>query len=245
MILLTEIAIVVLVTLACGSLARRLGQSRVIGEIAGGILLGPSVFGHIAPAAASALFPQSSMASLETLSTVGLILFLFLIGTEVNLEHLYHQRTTAALTSMMSILMPFAMGALIAPALRARFAPQGVGMAPFLLFLGIAMSVTAFPVLARILEERGIQSSKLGTTAILCAAVDDVVAWTLLAIAVALVGGNIGYLPLPVRLLFLAIYVATMIGVIRPAAARLLRRKKDVSAELLGAMIVFAFASAA
>jgi Kef-type K+ transport system membrane component KefB len=247
MSLLVEIAIVILVTLACGSLARRLGQSRVMGEILGGILLGPSVFGRISPAAAQALFPQSSIGSLETLSTVGLILFLFLIGTEVNLEYLYHQRTTAALSSMISIFLPFAMGALLTPALRARFAPLGVGSAPFLLFLGIAMSITAFPVLARILEERGLQSSKLGTTAILCAAIDDVVAWTLLAVAVALVGGSGGFLSLPGRLLFLAIYVATMISVVRPVAARLLRFRKNrsVSSELLGVMVAFAFASAA
>jgi Kef-type K+ transport system membrane component KefB len=187
------------------------------------------------------------MGSLETLSTVGLILFLFLIGTEVNLEHLYHQRATAALSSMMSILLPFALGALLAPAVRARFVPQEVGRVPFLLFLGIAMSITAFPVLARILEERGLQSTRLGTTAILCAAVDDVVAWALLAVAVALVGGNGSYLALPARLLFLAIYVTTMVGVVRPVAAWLLRLRKnrEVSAELLGVMVVFAFASAA
>jgi Kef-type K+ transport system membrane component KefB len=247
MSLLIQIAVVILITLTCGSLARRLGQSRVIGEIAGGILLGPSALGRVAPSVAQTLFPQSSIGSLETLSTVGLILFLFLIGTEVNLEHLYHQRATAALSSMMSILFPFALGALLAPALHARFAPPGAGTVPFLLFLGIAMSITAFPVLARILEERGLQGSKLGTTAILCAAVDDVVAWTLLAIAVAFVGRNGGYLSLPLRLLFLVIYVATMVGVVRPVADRRLRFRtsRDLSVELLGMMIVFAFASAA
>jgi Kef-type K+ transport system membrane component KefB len=154
MSLLFEIPVVVVVTVACGWLARRFGQSRVIGEIAGGILLGPSVFGRFAPMTANALFPQSSVASFETLSTVGLILFLFLVGTEVNIEHLYHQRATAALSSLMSILVPFAIGASIAHSLRIRFAPYGIGKAPFVLFLGIAMSITAFPVLARILEER-------------------------------------------------------------------------------------------
>src|ERR1700687_1929925 len=102
MSLLFQIPVVIVVTVACGSLARKLGQSRVIGEIVGGILLGPSVFGRLAPTSAGALFPQSSMASFEILSTVGLILFLFLIGTEVNIEHLYQQRATAALSSFMS-----------------------------------------------------------------------------------------------------------------------------------------------
>jgi Kef-type K+ transport system membrane component KefB len=181
------------------------------------------------------------------LSTVGLVLFLFLVGTEANVEHLYRQRATAVLSSAMSILAPFAMGALLAHSLRIRFAPQGIGSAPFVLFLGIAMSITAFPVLARILEERGIQGSKLGTTAIMCAAVDDVVAWMLLAVALALIGAGGGSLSLMVRLIGLAIYVALMIGVVRPVAARLFRLlySNDLSIELLGVMVVFAFASAA
>jgi len=247
MSLLFQIPVVILVTLACGSLARRLGQSRVIGEIVGGILLGPSVFGRVAPQAAGALFSPSSMASFEILSTVGLVLFLFLIGTEVNIEHLYHQRATAALSSTMSILAPFAISALLAHPLRTRFAPHGIGSGPFVLFLGISMSITAFPVLARILEERGIQSTKLGTTAITCAAVDDLVAWILLALALALVGVGGGPLSMAIRLMGLAIYLLVMIIVVRPIAARLLRLRKsrDLSIELLAVMVAFAFASAA
>jgi Kef-type K+ transport system membrane component KefB len=247
MSLLFQIPVVILVTLACGTLARKLGQARVIGEIIGGILLGPSVFGRLAPASSHALFPQASMASFEILSTIGLILFLFLIGTEVNLEHLYRQRASAALSSALSILVPFALGALLASPLRARFAPPGVPSTPFVLFLGIAMSITAFPVLARILEERGIQTTKLGTTAILCAAVDDVVAWVILAIALALVGTGGGPASLAIRLLGLLIYLVAMIGVVRPFAAWLLRfrRNKDFSMDLFCVMVAFAFASAA
>jgi Kef-type K+ transport system membrane component KefB len=247
MSLLFQIPIVVVVTVACGLLARRFGQSRVVGEIAGGILLGPSVFGRLAPAAASALFPQSSMASFEILSTVGLVLFLFLIGTEVNIEHLYRQRATAAMSSLLSIVVPFAMGAVLAHSLRIRFAPQGIGKGPFVLFLGIAMSITAFPVLARILEERGIQGTPLGTTAILCAAVDDVVAWLLLAVALALVGAGGGSSSLTIRLVGLAAYLLVMIAIVRPAAARFLRRQEPqpLSVEMLAVMVAFAFASAA
>jgi Kef-type K+ transport system membrane component KefB len=247
MSLLFQIPVVILVTLACGSLAHRLGQARVVGEIIGGILLGPSIFGRLAPATANALFPQSSMASFEVLSTIGLILFLFLIGTEVNLEHLYQQRATAALSSMMSILVPFSLGALLASSLRIRFASTKSGDTAFVLFLGIAMSITAFPVLARILEERGIQRSQLGTTAIMCAAVDDVVAWFLLAIALALIGTGGSSLSLAARLIALAFYLSMMIGVVRPIAARLVRLRKspDLSIELFGIMVVFAFASAA
>jgi len=176
-LLLVQMAIVLLVTVSCGWLARRLGQARVIGEIIGGILIGPSILGRLSPELSAHLFNTASAATFDSLSTVGLILFLFLVGMELDYEQLYKQRTTALLASGMSILLPFAMGALLAHSLRVRFAPQGIGSVPFVLFLGIAMSITAFPVLARILEERGLQTSPLGTTAILCAAVDDVAAW--------------------------------------------------------------------
>jgi Kef-type K+ transport system membrane component KefB len=155
-LLLLQMSVILLVTVGCGWLARKLGQARVIGEIIGGIVLGPSVFGHFAPDLWSHLLPASSFGALETLSTVGLVLFLFLIGMELDYEQLYRQRVTAVAASGMSILLPFAMGAVLAHSLRVRFAPHGIGNAPFVLFLGIAMSITAFPVLARILEERNL-----------------------------------------------------------------------------------------
>jgi Kef-type K+ transport system membrane component KefB len=245
--LLLEMAVVIFVTLTCGWLARKAGQSRVIGEIIGGILLGPSLFGRVAPHAADFLFPKSSLAALEILSTVGLILFMFLIGMELDYAQLNRQRSTAILASAMSIVLPFAMGALLAHSLRLRFASQGIGSIPFVLFLGIAMSITAFPVLARILEERGMQSSMLGTTAILCAAVDDVVAWLLLALALALIGAGGGPSSLLLRLLGLAAYLIVMLGVIRPVAARLARRRQgsELSFELLSVVIALVLTSAA
>ena len=220
----------------------------MIGEIIGGILIGPSVFGRFAPHLSATLFPISSFAPFETLSTVGLVLFLFLIGMELDYEQLYRQRATALLASGMSILLPFAMGALLAHSLRIRFAPQGIGSIPFVLFLGIAMSITAFPVLARILEERNLQGTALGTTAILCAAVDDVVAWTLLAFALALIGGGQDApSSLLLRLTGLVIYLFVMLGVIRPLAAYLVRRhnKPELSLELLGVVVAGALLSAA
>ena len=162
-----------LATLAGGWLARKVGQPRVVGEIVGGILLGPSLFGRFAPNVSSALFPKSSFAVFEIFSTVGLILFLFLVGMELDYEMLYRQRKTALLASGMGVLLPFAMGAALAGPLQLRFAAPGIGNSSFVLFLGIAMSITAFPVLARILEERGLQRTELGATAIFCAAVGD------------------------------------------------------------------------
>jgi Kef-type K+ transport system membrane component KefB len=246
-LLLMQMSVILAVTLACGWLARKLGQARVIGEMIGGILLGPSVLGRIAPHASITLFPLGSLHPLEILSTVGLILYLFLIGMEVDYDQLVRQRTTAALASGTSIIIPFITAAILAHSLRIRFAPHGIGNVPFVLFLGIAMSITAFPVLARILEERRLQGTPLGTTAILCAAVDDVVAWSLLAMALALIGANGGSASLPVRLACLAGYLLLMLGIIRPLAARAvnMRKKPELSLELLGIIIVGALASAA
>src|SRR5271170_3076655 len=246
-LLLTQMAIVLLITVTCGWLALKVGQARVIGEIIGGILIGPSVFGRMAPHLSAHLFPVSSFGPFETLSTVGLVLFLFLIGMELDYEQLYRQRVTALIASRMSILLPFAMAALLAHSLRIRFAPHGIGSIPFVLFLGISMSITAFPVLARILEERNLQSTALGTTAILCAAVDDVVAWSLLAIALALIGEAGGPSSLPARLLGLAVYLLVMLGIIRPLAGRLVRRRHnpELSLELLGLIVAGVLVSAA
>ncbi len=247
-LLLVQMTVVLLVTVFCGWLARKLGQARVIGEIIGGILIGPSVFGRFTPHWSATLFPPASFNAFDILSTVGLILFLFLIGMELDYGQLYKQRATAVMASGMSIVFPFAMGAILAHSLRIRFAPHGIGSVPFVLFLGISMSITAFPVLARIIEERHMQGTALGTTAILCAAVDDVVAWTLLAIALALIGHDGGSASLPLRLVALAVYLVVMIMVVRPVAAWLVKRMRtttDLSLEMLGVVIAITLISAA
>ncbi|MGA7316490.1 MAG: cation:proton antiporter, partial [Silvibacterium sp.] len=117
-LLLVQMAVVLLTALLCGSVARRLGQARVIGEIVGGILLGPSVFGRLAPHALAALFPPNSLGSFEILSSVGLVLFLFLVGSELDYEHLRERKTATMLTSTLSILLLFAMTAVVAPLVR-------------------------------------------------------------------------------------------------------------------------------
>src|SRR5580704_8265486 len=202
-LLLVQMAVVLLTALICGWVARRLGQARVIGEIVGGVLLGPSVFGRVAPHAWAALFPQNSLASFEVLSSVGLVLFLFLVGSELDYGHLREQKTATILTGTLSILLPFAMAAGITPLVRSRFAPEGISGFPFLLLLGIAMSITAVPVLARILQEREMQSTALGTLALMCAAMHDVCAWLLLAVALTMVPYGSGATPVSQRLLWL------------------------------------------
>ena len=246
-LLLVQMAIVLSVTVLCGWVARKLGQSRVIGEIIGGILLGPSVLGRLFPHTSVVLFPTASLHPLEILSTVGLILFLFLIGMELDYVQLYRQRVVAVVSSGTSIAIPFLAAALLAHSLRIRFAPHGIGSIPFVLFLGISMSITAFPVLARILEERGLQATPLGTTAILCAAVDDVVAWLLLAITLTLIDVNGSPASLWFRFGGLAAYLVVMFAVLKPLAALAVKRRKqpELSIELLGLIVAGMLASAA
>ncbi|HEX5234016.1 MAG TPA: cation:proton antiporter [Silvibacterium sp.] len=245
-LLLVQMTVVLLLALLCGWIARKLGQARVVGEIVGGILIGPSVFGRFAPHASERLFPASSLGSLEVLSTIGLILFLFLIGSELDYGHLRRQRKTAVYASAVSIFFPFVIAALVAHSLRIRFAPTGIGRIPFVVFLGISMSITAFPVLARILEERKLQSTSLGATALMCAAADDVAAWLLLAFGLTLLGGNAS-MSLAMRLLWLVAYLAVMLFVLRPLGNRLVQRQAatGLSYELLGVIVAVVLASAA
>jgi Kef-type K+ transport system membrane component KefB len=246
-LLLLQTAIILLVTLSCGWLARKLGQARVIGEIIGGILLGPSLFGRLFPQAFAVFFPKASLAPFEILSTIGLILFLFVIGTEADLEELYRHRATALFASGASIVVPFLFAIALANPLRTRFAPPGVAGLSFVLFLGISMSITAFPVLARILEERHLLGTAIGTLAIFCAAVDDIVAWLLLAVSLALLGANGGPATLPLRVAGLVLYVIVMLAVVRPLASKFVRRRGTsvMSLDIFGLTLVGVFASAA
>ena len=246
-LLLVQMAVVLLTALVCGWVAHRLGQAQVIGEIVGGIVLGPSVFGRSAPHASAVLFPQSSLAPFEILSTVGLVLFLFLVGSELDYGHLRDQKTATILTGTLSILLPFALAAAITPLVKSRFAPGGINGLPFLLFLGISMSITAVPVLARILQEREMQSTALGTLALMCAAVNDVCAWLLLAVALTMIPYGSGAMPVSQRLLWLAGYLAVMLCGVRPLGAWLARRRAgaELSYEMLAVVVAIVLASAA
>jgi Kef-type K+ transport system membrane component KefB len=246
-LLLIQMAVVLLVTLSFGRLASKLGQARVVGEIVGGIFLGPSVLGHLFPSFAARLFPQSSLGSFEILSNVGLILYLFLVGLELDTSRIERQRSVAFTASFTSILVPFIAAAALAHPLRVRFAPSGIGSTPFVLFLGIAMSITAFPVLARILDERKLTTTPLGTLAILCAAFDDVAAWLLLAVTLTLIRTHAAATPLWVRFAGLAAYLIIMFGVVRPLSLWISRRfrQKTFTYEMLALALAFLLFSAA
>ncbi len=246
-IVILQVAIVILVSLVCGRLARMIEQAQVVGEMFGGILIGPSVFGRLAPDLSAQLFPADSLSSLELLSNIGLILFLFLIGSELDYEHLRRQKTTAAVSSLASIALPFGITFAIAPLLHSHLSSSGVPTLPFALLLGVSMSITAFPVLARVLEERNLQASPLGTIALMSAAVNDVAAWMLLAAAMTLVSSDIDGSTYFMRLLWLGVYLIVMFFVVRPLCRRLTARLANgpLSYGVLGVMLAMVFASSA
>ncbi|MBW4562581.1 MAG: cation:proton antiporter [Mojavia pulchra JT2-VF2] len=185
MLVLFEVLIVIGLSRLVGLAFKSIKQPLVIGEIVAGIMLGPSLFGLIAPSAAAMIFPPEAVPFLNMLSQVGLIFFMFLIGLELNPKYLSGQLEIAILTSHVSILVPFSLGTLLAVLLYPLVSNASVSFTAFALFLGAAMSITAFPVLARIITENNLQSTRLGTLALTCAAVDDVTAWCLLAVAIA------------------------------------------------------------
>jgi Kef-type K+ transport system membrane component KefB len=185
--LILQIAVVLAVCRVVGSLFRKIHQPRVVGEMFAGIMLGPSFFGWIAPHFSAYLFPPSSLGFLNALSQVGVIIFMFLVGLGINPRELKRHGHAAVLTSHVSITAPFVLASVLAFYLYPRLSDDSVAFTSFALFMGAAMSITAFPVLARILSERNMLASRLGTVAIACAAVDDATGWCILAYIVVLI----------------------------------------------------------
>lgn len=213
-LVLAQVLIVIGLSRLVGLGFRWIKQPQVIGEIVAGIMLGPSLFGLIAPQWASGLFPVETIPFLEVLSDVGLIFFMFLIGLELNPKYLKGQLDVAILTSNVSILVPFSLASILALWLYPLVSNSTVSFTAFTLFIGAAMSITAFPVLARIITENNLYNTRLGTLALTCAAVDDVTAWCLLAVAIAVTRTNsmLGAIP---TLIEAVIYIAFMLTVVR------------------------------
>ncbi|HEX6746593.1 MAG TPA: cation:proton antiporter [Longimicrobium sp.] len=246
-LLLVQIAVVVVAARAVGLLFRRIAQPQVMGEMVAGILLGPSLLGWAAPGLSRALFPAESLGFLNSISQVGLLVFMFLVGLELNPRLLRGRGYTALVTSHASITIPFFLGALLAIHLYPRLSDQGVGFTGFALFMGAAMSVTAFPVLARILTERNLLRTRVGAVALACAAVDDVTAWCILAGVVALVRAQHAAMPWWATVFGSAAFVAAMIFAARPLLARLERRyERDgrVTQDVLAIVFLVTLASA-
>ena len=191
--LLLQIGAILVASRLLAAVVRRLGQPRVIAEIFAGIALGPSVLGLVWPHGLELLFPPDSLAAVGMTSQLGLVFFMFLVGLEFDPAMLRGQGRLSLAVSNAGIVVPFLLGAAFSVPLHPRFAPAGVGLLPFCLFMGAAMSVTAFPVLARILAERHLIRTRVGALTLTSAAVGDVTAWCMLAALVAMVGsGGIG-----------------------------------------------------
>ncbi len=218
-VLLGQIVTIILFARLFGWICKKLRQPSVVGEIIAGIVLGPSLLGMYFPEFSAALFPKESMGNIQFLSQIGLILFMFVVGMELDLKVLRNKAHEAVVVSHASIIIPFALGMGLAYFIYESFAPEGIQFSSFALFIGISMSVTAFPVLARIVQERGIQKTRLGTVVITCAAADDITAWCILAAVIAIV--KAGSFVSALYIMGLSIgYVVVMLNVIRPFLKR-------------------------
>ena len=218
-ILLAQIITIIIIARFFGWIFKKIGQPSVIGEIIAGIFLGPSVIGFYFPEFSIGLFPKESLGNLQFLSQIGLILFMFVIGMELDLKVLKNKANDAVVISHASIIFPFTLGIILAYFIYNQFAPQGVEFLSFSLFMGIAMSITAFPVLARIVQERGLHKTKLGTIVITCAAADDITAWCILAAVIAIVkAGSFVSSLYVIGLAF--VYVMAMLFLVKPFLKR-------------------------
>ena len=201
-----------------GAIFKRMGQPRVIGEVVAGIMLGPSLLGRISPEAMTWILPSSVAPFLGLIAQLGVILYMFLVGLELNADLLRSRVRTTLVISQASIVAPFLLGVALSLWLHPRMAPDGVPFTSFALFMGVAMSITAFPVLARILTDRGIERTELGVVALSCAAVGDVTAWCLLAFVVGVAQSKVSG-ALTTAVLTVG-YIAVMFGAVRPLIAR-------------------------
>lgn len=218
-ILLAQIVTIIIAARIMGWVCIKIKQPVVIGEMLAGIILGPSLLGLHFPEISTLLFPVDSLNNLQFLSQIGLILFMFIIGMELDLNVLKNKAHDAVVISHASIIIPFTLGVSLAYFLYQHYAPANVEFLSYSLFIGISMSITAFPVLARIIQERGLQKSKLGALVITCAAADDITAWCILAVVIAIV--KAGAATSAIFTILLAVtYVIIMIKIVRPFLLR-------------------------
>ena len=221
--LFVQIIVIVTVSRVLGVLMRRIGQPLVIAEVLAGIMLGPSLLGLLAPDALAALFPADSLKIVGMLAQVGVTLFMFLVGLELDPRLLRGRTHTSVVISHSSIVVPFLLGVGLATFIYDRYSPPSVRFSAFALFMGAAMSITAFPVLARILAEQRLMRTRVGAITIACAAVDDVTAWCILAFVVAVT--RAAGLDGAITTTLLAVgYIVVMMWLVRPLLARMAAR---------------------
>jgi len=234
--ILLALATVVALGRVLAQVCRLFGKPAVVGEVIAGILLGPSLLGSLAPNVANYMLPAAVAPTLSVVAQLGVVLYMFLVGLDLDLDAVRTRAHSTVLISHSSIVTPFVLGSLLALWLFPRAATAGVPFTSFALFIGIAMSITAFPVLARILFDRGITRTELGRVALTCAAVDDVTAWCLLAFVVGVAQASLR--GAAVVALLTAVFVAVMFLVMRPLVARLLARTANAVARDVIALVL-------
>jgi Kef-type K+ transport system membrane component KefB len=245
--LVLQLTVILAVCRVVGSLFRWIGQPRVVGEMFAGILLGPSLLGWLAPGASAYLFPATSLGFLNALSQIGVVVFMFLVGLGINPKELKNHGHAAVLTSHVSITAPFVLAAFLALYLYPRLSDDSVAFTSFALFMGSAMSVTAFPVLARILIERGLLQGRLGTVAIASAAVDDVTGWCILAYIVVLTRAAHSGRSIWMTIGGIVVFALIMIYGVRHLLAGLesaYRKRGELSENLMALMLLLVLGSA-
>lgn len=246
-LLIAQLVVIITVARLLGLLARKIHQPMVLAELVAGIVLGPSLLGALAPDLEGALFPAASLGLLGLLSQVGLLLFMFLVGLELDLGLLRGRGGRASvLISHTSIVVPFLLGAALALYLYPQFGPDGVAFSSFTLFMGVAMSITAFPALARILTERRLLRTRVGSVTITCAAVDDVIAWCILAFVVSIVRAT-ALTEAVVTTVLAVVYTLAMLLLVRPFLARLAARgsnREGMTQNAVAVTFVLLFVSA-
>ncbi|WP_376749805.1 cation:proton antiporter [Chryseobacterium culicis] len=219
-LLLAQIVTIIMTARLFGWICMKIKQPTVIGEMIAGIVLGPSLVGMYFPEFSAFLFPKESLGNLQFLSQIGLILFMYIVGMELDLSVLRKKAHDAVVISHASIIIPFALGIGLSYFVYREFAPDGIQFTSFALFIAISMSITAFPVLARIVQERNLQKTKLGTIVITCAAADDITAWCILAAVIAIV--KAGSFTSSIYVIIMAVaYVFLMIKIVRPFLKRI------------------------
>ena len=241
-LLFLQMMVILVAARLTAAAAKRLRQPAVVGEMVAGILLGPSLLGRISPAAMNSLFPAGGLGPLYALSQVGLVLFMFLVGLEVRPDTIRGSAKSVIFTSQASIAAPLLCGGILAWNLYPHLAGSASRLS-FVLFLGAAMGITAFPVLARILADRKMMSTRAGTFAISCAAVDDVTVWCMLAVITVIERPDATNTPLALRFGTLIIYVLAMLFLIRPGLWRWVPANPPESLGWFGAAMIFLLGS--
>ena len=210
-----QLIVILLAVQMFGFLCKRIGQQQVIGEILAGIVLGPTLLGALAPGVEATIFPSGALPTLQTLGDIGLVLYMFSLGSHIDTHVMLRQSRKAMAVSLSSILLPLVMGASLAFFLYPQFAGPHANLWSFMLLVGTAMAITAFPVLARLLSEKNMLGTKIGTLALTSAAVGDVIAWCLLALLISIIHAQgVGSIALTIGLL--ALFIVVMLTVIRP-----------------------------